>query len=85
MRSNDITTVRMHLLNLLSDVCDTNKEINKDRVIAVCNVAQAIVDTARVEIDYIRATNYVGTGFLECNESLKDVRNRGELKKIDNN
>jgi len=84
MRSNDITTVRMHLLNFLSEVCDANKPIDKERVIAVCNIAQAIVDTAKVEVEYIRATDYIGTGFLECDESLKDARNRGELKKIEN-
>ena len=83
MQSNDITTVRMHLLKFLSDVCDANKPIDKERVIAVCNVAQAIVDTAKVEVDYIRATDYIGTGFLECDESSKDIRNHGELKRID--
>lgn len=82
MQSNDITTVRMHLLNFLSDVCDNDKPIDKERVIAVCNVAQAIVDTARVEVEYIKATEYIGTGFLESADSEKDIRNHGELRKI---
>lgn len=85
MHNNDITTVRKHLLNVLSDVCDSTKPIDKDRVVAVCSVAQAIVDTARVEVEYIKATDYIGTGFLEAVNSTKDIRKLGHTRRLGGN
>ena len=78
MQSNDISVVRQYLLNALQDVCDTSKTVDKERVNAICDVAQAIVDTAKVEVEYIKATNYIGTGFLETADSSKDVRTKNK-------
>ncbi len=85
MQSNDISAVRAHLLNALQDVCDTSKTVDKDRVHAICSVAQAIVDTAKVEVEYIKATDYIGTGFLEAVNSTKDIRNLGHTRRLGGN
>jgi hypothetical protein len=60
---NNITQLRAALFETLQGVKDGTMEI--DRAKAVSDVAQTIINTAKVEIDYIRATDAnVTTDFI---------------------
>lgn len=67
--SNNMTTVRQHLLDTLADLRNREKPMDVDRARAVADVARVLVDSAKVEVDYIKATAGNGTPFMQPEES----------------
>jgi len=63
--SNNITTVRQHLLDTLADLRNRENPMDVDRARAVADVARVLVDSAKVEVDYIKATAGNNTPFLD--------------------
>jgi hypothetical protein len=63
--TNHISTVRQHLLDTLADLRNKENPMDIDRARAVADVANVIVNTAKVEVDYLKATNQTHTPFLE--------------------
>lgn len=63
--SNHISTVRQHLLDTLADLRDPANAMSVDRARAIGQIASVLVDTARVEVDYLKATGQASTPFLE--------------------
>ena len=66
---NHISTLRRHLLDQVkalraAGAGDVQREIDRSK--AVAELAQAVVNTAKVEVDYLRATNQTSTPFLEA-------------------
>lgn len=62
---NDINELREHLFATLRGVRDKENPMDIDRAKAVVLVAGALIDTARVEIDYARVTGGdTGSKFL---------------------
>ena len=55
MSSPHITQVRQSLLDTLADLRNRENPMDVDRARAVAQVAGVLVDTARVEVDYIKA------------------------------
>ena len=70
MSSPHITQVRQSLLDTLTDLRNRENPIDVDRARAVAQVASVLVDTARVEIDYIKATGADRSSFLDATEIL---------------
>jgi cell division septation protein DedD len=66
---NHISTVRRHLLDQMRALRGANdaeairREIDRSKGIA--ELAQAMVNTAKVEVDYLKATGQASTPFLE--------------------
>lgn len=60
-----ITDLRTHLLNTLSDLRNRDNPMEPDRARAVAQVAAVLVDSARVEIDYIKVTGADRSDFIE--------------------
>lgn len=60
-----ISQLRQHLLNTLSDLRNRDQPMEPDRARAVAQVAAVLVDTAKVEVDYLRVTGQDRAGFLE--------------------
>lgn len=65
---NHISTLRRHLLEQVkalrsAGAADVQREIDRSK--AVAELAQAVVNTAKVEVDYLKATNQTSTPFLE--------------------
>lgn len=81
-----ITTVRQRLLATLADLRRTDKPMEVARARAVAEVAGVLVDTARVEIDYLRVTQGSRAGFLEAQTgapaSLGAVGEAGEAADV---
>jgi hypothetical protein len=66
--SNNITTVRQHLLDTLADLRNRETPMDIDRARAVADVARVLVDSAKVEVDFIKASGTDGSGFLQTEE-----------------
>lgn len=56
--------LRQHLLDTLADLRNRDKPMEPVRARAVAEVASVLVDTARVEIEYLKATGQEHSGFL---------------------
>lgn len=65
MTTPHITQLRQHLMDTLADLRDRTNPMEPDRARAVAQVAGVLVDTAKVEIDYLKATGQDRSGFLE--------------------
>ena len=63
MQKNDINTLRDHLFDTLEKL--SQRKISEDEAKAISQVAQVIINSAKVEVDYIRATEGTGTGFIQ--------------------
>jgi hypothetical protein len=67
--ANHISTVRRHLLDQMRALraATTPEEMQReiDRSKGVADLAQAVVNTAKVEVDYLKATGQQSTPFLE--------------------
>ena len=51
-----ITDMRQHLMETLAALRDRENPMDVDRARAVAQVASVLVDSAKVEVDYIKAT-----------------------------
>ena len=61
-----ITQMREHLMQTLASLRDRENPMEPDRARAVAQVAGVLVDSAKVEIDYIKATGADHSDFLEA-------------------
>lgn len=65
MAKNKITDLRDHLFETLEALKDTDKPMEIDRAKAIADVARVIVDSAKVEVQFLQATGGLkSTGFL---------------------
>lgn len=74
--SNDITELRNHLFDTLRGVKDGSVDI--DRARAVNEVATVIIQTAKVEVDYVRAT-----GAEPATSFIAPVKPAAQMPKLD--
>lgn len=65
MSTPHISHLRDHLMQTLTALRDREAPMEPDRARAIAQVAGVLVDTARVEVDYIKATKQDRAGFLE--------------------
>jgi hypothetical protein len=68
--SNDIEALRTHLFETLAALKDKDNPMDIDRAKAVSEVAQVIINTAKVEVDFAKATGAKTSGFLEKKPEL---------------
>lgn len=59
-----IDQLREHLMATLASLRDRENPMEPDRARAVAQVAGVLVDTAKVEIDYLKAINGDSSNFL---------------------
>ncbi|MFM0324810.1 hypothetical protein [Caballeronia glebae] len=62
--SNNISTVRQHLLDTLADLRNRENPMEVERARAVADVARVLVDSAKVEVDFIKASGATGSDFM---------------------
>ncbi len=65
MSTPHITLVRQQLLDTLTDLRNREQPMDVDRARAVAQVASVLVDTAKVEVEYLKVTNSDRSDFLE--------------------
>jgi hypothetical protein len=77
MSGNHISTVRQHLLDQMAALrAASGTEAIKqelDRAKGISELAQVAVNTAKVEVDYLVATDQTSTPFLEVPPDAKDI------------
>lgn len=62
---NKIEDLRNHLFATLESLQDETQPMAVDRAKAIADVAQVIVNSAKIEVDFIKATgNDTKTGFI---------------------
>lgn len=62
---NKIEDLRNHLFVTLEGLLDLDKPLDIDRAKAVADVAQVLVNSAKVEVDHLKVTNSsMGSGFI---------------------
>lgn len=59
-----ITDLREHLFATLEALRDDEKPMDLARAKAIAEVAQTIINTAKVEVEFINATGADGSGFI---------------------
>lgn len=67
--SINITTVRQHLLDTLADLRSRENPMEIERARAVSQVAGVLIDSAKVEVDFIKASGAVGSEFMQPAEA----------------
>ncbi len=65
MSAPHINDLRDHLMQTLAALRDRENPMEPDRARAIAQVAGVLVDTAKVEVDYLKATGQQRAGFLE--------------------
>lgn len=62
--SNTIADLRNHLFATLEALRDKEKPMEIERAKAISDVAQTIINTAKVEVDHMRVSGGSGSGFI---------------------
>lgn len=71
---NDITELRAHLFETLRALKDKEKPMDIDRARAISQVAGTLIDSARVEVEFLRVTGGDrGTGFVPVPEEKPEA------------
>ena len=65
MSTPHINTLRQHLMDTLADLRNRHNPMEPDRARAVAQVASVLVDTAKVEVDYLKATGQDTSAFID--------------------
>lgn len=69
---NKLSDLRDHLFETIEKLKDGDLDVTKARTIA--DVAQVIINSAKVEVDFLKATDgRVGSGFMEAGELVGTV------------
>lgn len=65
MPKNKIEDLRNHLFETLEELKDKDKPMDLDRARAIADVSKVIVESAKVEVDFLKVTGGIrSTGFL---------------------
>lgn len=65
MTTPHINTLRTELLATLADLRNRANPMEPDRARAIAQVASVLVDSAKVEVDYIKATGQDTSNFID--------------------
>ena len=73
---NKIEDLRNHLFATIEALLDEDKPMDIDRAKAVADVAQVMINSAKVEVEFMKTTGGTGSGFIEntgCRPALRAV------------
>jgi hypothetical protein len=62
--SQDISALRAHLFAALAGLSDKENPMDIERAKAIADVGQVIINTAKVEVEHIKAVGGKGSGFI---------------------
>lgn len=73
---NDINELRKHLFETLQQIRDKENPLDIERAKAVSDVAQTIINSAKVEIDHMKMTGAASaSNFIPTNENRPTLPN----------
>ena len=73
---NKIEDLRNHLFVAIEALLDEENPMDIDRAKAVADVAQVMINSAKVEVEFMKVTGGTGSGFIE------NAGRRPELKVV---
>lgn len=80
---NKIEDLRNHLFAALEGLADTDNPMDIARAKAISDVAQTVINSAKVEVDFLRATDSVrGTGFIPDDSLLIEGASQRRLASV---
>lgn len=62
--------LRAALMGTLGDLRNREQPLDVDRAKAIAQVASVLVETAKVEVDYLKATGGIKSEFIEPEQAL---------------
>lgn len=62
--SKTIADLRDHLFAALEGLSDRKNPMDIDRAVAIADVAQVVINSAKVEVDFMRVAGGHGSGFI---------------------
>ena len=74
MSNPHINEVRQSLLDTLKDLRSKDQPMDIERAKAVATVASVLVDTARVENDYLKITGQDSSNFMDKPDGVQEVQ-----------
>ncbi|MDQ5902672.1 MAG: hypothetical protein QG672_258 [Pseudomonadota bacterium] len=63
--NNKFEDLRNHLFATIEALLDEDKPMDIDRAKAVADVAQVMINSAKVEVEFMKTTGGTGSGFIE--------------------
>lgn len=77
---NSIEDLRNHLFETIEGLKDPEHPMDIARAKAIAEVAKTVIDTARVEVDYIKATDQIPSSqFIRLPAAPEAQRTQGRL------
>ena len=70
---NKIADLRNHLFQTIEGLLDQEKPLDIDRAKAVAEVAQVVINSAKVEAEFLREIGGNGTGFISEESPVKKL------------
>lgn len=70
MANETIETLRDHLFATLAALRDKENPMDVDRAKAIADVAGRVIETAKVEVQYMDVTGATGSGFIPDGRKL---------------
>lgn len=81
--ANTIDDLRSHLFETLAALKDKDQPMELDRARAVADVAKVIVESAKVEVDFLKVTGAVkSTGFMPEADTAGGLVVRRQIGKV---
>jgi len=68
---NKIEDLRNHLFATIEALMDEDKPLDIERAKAISGVAQTIINSAKIEVDFLNKLGGNGTGFIPQDKLLK--------------
>lgn len=66
---NKMEDLRNHLFSALEALGDKDEQVDLDRMRAISDIAQVLINSAKVEVEYLKVAGGKGTKFLQSPES----------------
>ena len=76
MSNRKLDDLRDHLFDTLAALRDADAPMDLDRAKAISDVAQVIINTAKVEVDFVKNVGGKGSGFIPDAPALPKPRPR---------
>lgn len=62
--ANNISDLRTHLFETINALKDKNKPMDIERARAISDIAQVIINSAKVEVEHVKVSGQRGSGFI---------------------
>lgn len=74
---HDVDELRKHLFETLRALRDEKHPMDIERAKAISDTAQTIINSAKVEVEFIKNVGGAGSGFIPSQPKLRQIRGGG--------